>query len=63
VLARAKLFMHTRLTRGGEVVQLELEAVSKTYVNGTRALDAVTLQIPRGIDCQSDHAVGPDTVP
>jgi ABC-2 type transport system ATP-binding protein len=30
-------------------MQLELEAVSKTYANGTRALDAVTLQIPRGM--------------
>jgi ABC-type multidrug transport system ATPase subunit len=30
-------------------VQLELDAVSKTYANGTRALDAVTLQIPRGM--------------
>jgi ABC-type multidrug transport system ATPase subunit len=30
-------------------VQLELEAVSKTYANGTRALDAVTLRIPRGM--------------
>jgi ABC-2 type transport system ATP-binding protein len=30
-------------------VQLELEAVSKTYANGTRALDAVTLQIPTGM--------------
>ncbi|HET6333118.1 MAG TPA: ABC transporter ATP-binding protein [Polyangiales bacterium] len=30
-------------------MQLELEAVSKTYANGTRALDAVTLRIPTGM--------------
>jgi ABC-type multidrug transport system ATPase subunit len=30
-------------------VQLELELVSKTYANGTRALDAVSLRIPKGM--------------
>jgi ABC-2 type transport system ATP-binding protein len=30
-------------------VQLELESVSKTYANGTRALESVSLQIPRGM--------------
>ncbi|HKP56199.1 MAG TPA: ABC transporter ATP-binding protein [Polyangiales bacterium] len=30
-------------------MELKLEAVSKTYANGTRALDAVSLHIPRGM--------------
>lgn len=40
---------HSPYFRSGEIVQLELDSVSKTYANGTRALDAVSLRIPKGM--------------